>query len=446
MLKKGLLFLLTGSFLLPAVLFAAEAFNLQTLQNLFNTYKRKQAYNYATQYIDQMEGDPVFDYIYGVSAIDSGHASEGVFALERVLLAFPEDHVARLELARGYFILEEYARSREEFETVLATSPPEGVVETTQNYLDAIRLKEARYQTTSNGYVELGIGSDSNVNSGLNQDELSLLAAFTFDDTSVEQDDTYASLTASYQVTHPFAAGWMFNAELTGNTKKNSDWDQFDTTTLSLQTGVTRLFKKSTYKAKLFYQTFDLDSDDYRNMTGLGLDWRYMLTQQSNLTTSLQWSQQEYEDLDNKNSDLIALSVGYDHAFSTFLSPLFFANINLGQEQADEDTAAALSDTERDIMGLRMGVVLSFTNKLALQTSAGYQNSEYAGENTTLALFGTTGVVRDDDYVSADMNLLWLFQRDWRMDTRFSYVDNRSNVESNAYDRTLFSVNFNYAF
>ena len=41
-----------------------------------------------------MEGDGNFDYIYGVAAIDTGHASEGVFALERVLIQFPGDSKA----------------------------------------------------------------------------------------------------------------------------------------------------------------------------------------------------------------------------------------------------------------------------------------------------------------------------------------------------------------
>lgn len=116
--------LVTLILLFPLHGFAADAFNLKQLQELFKTYQRQQAYAYASQHLEQMEGDPYFDYLYGVSAIDTGHASEGVFALERVLLAFPEDHVARLELARGYFILEEYARSRVEFEIVLKTEPP----------------------------------------------------------------------------------------------------------------------------------------------------------------------------------------------------------------------------------------------------------------------------------------------------------------------------------
>ena len=51
--------------------------------------------------------------------VDSGHAGEGVLALERYLLQFPGNTAARVELARAYFVLGEYVRAREEFENVL---------------------------------------------------------------------------------------------------------------------------------------------------------------------------------------------------------------------------------------------------------------------------------------------------------------------------------------
>lgn len=260
-------------------------FNQPTLQSLFESYKRQAAYDYARQHLDAMEGDPYFDYIYGVSAIDSGHASQGVFALERVLMNFPEDHVARLELARGYFILEEYPRARQEFEQVLEASPPPGVVKTTENFLDQIRLKEARYKTTSNGYVEITLGSDSNVNSGVDEDNLTLI---TLSGDSLGQDDTFSSLAASYQVTHPFAAGWMLNASLTASLRKNADLSQFDTNTTTLQAGVTRLYKDSRFKTSLLFQDYDLDSNNYRSLSGLNFEWFNALTQKSSMTTTLQ--------------------------------------------------------------------------------------------------------------------------------------------------------------
>ena len=428
----------------PGTLQAAPAddpFNLKTLQSLFQAYERQQAYDYARRYLAEMEGEPYFDYYYGVSAIDTGHASEGVFALERVLLSFPDDQVARLELARGYFILEEYARARLEFEQVLAAKPPEGVVQTTQQFLDQIRLKEARYRTTTNGYISLAVGSDSNVNSGAEDGSITFVELSS---SSIGQEDTFGELSASGNIVHPFAPGWTVNASLTAISRKNQDFDQFDTQTTTLQLGMSRIFKQSRYRGELLAQDYELDRGTYREMSGINLEWHYNLSQQQSLTTGLQYISLEYPELPTRDSDLATLSLTYKKAFAGSLNPVLFTSIFLGQEMAEQDdNANALADTERDIAGLRVGTILSFSNELALQLAANYQTSEFDGEQT-FPLFA--GIKREDDLSSADLNLLWLVNRSWRLDTRFSYTDNSSNVELYSYDRTVFSVQANYSF
>ena len=103
---------LVAALVFAATTHAEEIFDLERLQQYFSQPDKRQAYEYASAYREVYEGDPYFDYYYGVAAIDSGKVSEGVFALERVLIAFPDDPVATLELARGYYILEEYSRAR----------------------------------------------------------------------------------------------------------------------------------------------------------------------------------------------------------------------------------------------------------------------------------------------------------------------------------------------
>lgn len=426
---------------------AAEEFQLQYLQYLFNSQQRQAAYDYARQYVRSMEGDPYFDYLYGVAAIDTGHASEGVFALDRVLFAFPQDHVARLELARGYFILEEYSRARDEFETVLKTHPPQAVRDTTQVFLDRIRLREARYRTTSNGYLELGLGSDSNVNSGASVGDLSFpllgLVPSSSDD-SVGQQDNFSRLAGSWQLTHPFAPGWMLNSAVTGELKSNQEHDQFNTSTATLQLGLTRLHDHSRYKAGLLAQQYRLDTREYRSMAGLNLEWRYDLSQQTSITSMLQYATLDYPDYPVKNANLTTLALAWQKVFSARWTPTLFASLQLGQEAAENDQlSGALSNTERDILGVRLGLVLSFTPKLALQAAVGQQSSEYAAPQE-FALFNNA--IREDDYSSADINLLWLMSKKWRLDTRLSYAKNTSNVQIYKYDRTLFSLNLNYAF
>lgn len=427
--------------LLPFKTHAAETFNLQHLQSLFVSYKRQAAYDYAMRYIKQMEGDPYFDYFYGVSAIDTGHASEGVFALERVLLFHPQDHVARLELARGYFILEEFARSRQEFEKVMAVNPPPKVKQTAQAYLDNIRRKEARYRTTSLGYVELAMGSDSNVNGGADGDDLVLVA---LNEESLEQDDTFSSLTASWQISHPFAPGWMLDGAITANSRINSELEQYDSTTGSLQFGLTQMQKYNHFRYVLITQQFNLDSEEFRNLNAFNFEWRKALNQESNFTSTLQYAELDYPDQDYRNSALSTLSLGYTHNFSGSLSPTFFSILNIGREAPElTGDANAEANVERDILGLKMGMGLNFSPKLALQASAGLQNSAYAGYQTFPAY---KTIIRDDDYVTADVRLLWLFYKYWRLDTKLGYSDNSSNVEIYNHDRTIISLNLNYAF
>lgn len=53
----------------------------------------------------ELMGDPLFDYFYGVAAVEVGHPTAGVLALERVLLNDPNNDLVRLELARAYLSL-----------------------------------------------------------------------------------------------------------------------------------------------------------------------------------------------------------------------------------------------------------------------------------------------------------------------------------------------------
>ena len=118
------------------------ALNIDRLKSLLQSGQTVKAFNYASSEIADYEGTPEFDYYYAIAAIDSGHASEGVFALERVLSIDAGNYAARLELARGYFVLEEYARARQEFETVLTAAPPKRLLTAFNSTLMPLLLRK----------------------------------------------------------------------------------------------------------------------------------------------------------------------------------------------------------------------------------------------------------------------------------------------------------------
>ena len=448
--KKSLSIILLLSSLTAATTSLAESFEMQHLQTLFNGYQRQQAYDYASRYLAEMEGDGAFDYLYGVSAIDAGHASQGVFALERVLLLFPDDHLARLELARGYFILEEYARSRQEFEKVLTVNPPKGVRDTTESFLEQIRLKEARYRTTTGGSVALGLGSDSNVNSSTDDsnpygDDIPPFALTT---TSLQQSDTYTELAANWGIGHPFAPGWMITGNLTAALRQNQDWDVFDTTSATLQTGISRIDKDSRYKSELLYQKSTVDGfeESDRNLSGINFDWQYSLSQKTKLNTGLQYAVLAYPKDASKDSALVTLSYTYTQNVSVMWNPVFFANVNLGQETPADAASTQAYLHDRDILGLRLGSILSFSPRLALQISAGMQTSDYPVATYYDLNASPFDEKRKDTFTSANINLLWLINKDWRLDTRLGYNNNDSNINIYRYDRSTIGLEANYSF
>lgn len=67
----------------------------------------------AFQLLEPLEGarsgDPVFDLLFGIAAVDVGQNTRGVFALERVLALQPDNARARAEIGRAYLALESTA-------------------------------------------------------------------------------------------------------------------------------------------------------------------------------------------------------------------------------------------------------------------------------------------------------------------------------------------------
>lgn len=155
---------------------------------------------------DQYEGTARFDFHYALLLLHDGQTQEAVFALERVLAFTPKNHRARVELARAYFHNNNLARSRTEFERVLATDPPDAVRGRINHFLDRIAATERARNRQFNAYITLEGGWDSNINDGSNlTGELApnLLGLTTLKDSSKAVDSAYGRLRLGAQWVRP---------------------------------------------------------------------------------------------------------------------------------------------------------------------------------------------------------------------------------------------------
>src|SRR5690606_37911348 len=116
-------------------------------------------------------GDPEFDYLLGIAALDTGRYGEAILPFERVLLVQPDHLQARAELGRAYLAAGEYENARAAFRDVASRDIPPEARRLVGRYLDELARLEARHRIAITGLVGLEVGYDTNANVGSSSDE-----------------------------------------------------------------------------------------------------------------------------------------------------------------------------------------------------------------------------------------------------------------------------------
>jgi hypothetical protein len=419
----------------PLSSFAAPADDMKTLVEQGHAL---QAYEFGASH-PELQGIPAFDFQFGVAAINAGHVGEGILALERYLIQFPEDTGARIELARAYFILGEDVRAREEFQNLLQASPPADARFTIERYLNIIRARESRYKTTSSFYVEAGVGRDSNVNAGVSSDNLILpiLGNVTVADTAVKKGDSFYNLTLGGQVNHPVSPGVAVFGGFSLDSKINHSEHAFDLLSGNLAGGVSVLKKKDLYKFSLFQSTLSVENDRFRTVDGASGEWTRQLDEQQALQASAQVAKFSYTGANiARNADYTGLGINYRRVLGHAWQPVLNVGMNYGVEANTQDRP----DLGRNVSGMTLNMALSPSAKWGLTGGVSFLASHYRGPD---AILETT---RDDKFVAFEASAAYLIDRNLSLRCEALVSDNRSNIALFGYSRSLVVFKVRYEF
>ena len=420
----------------PQSLLASPADEVRKLAESGNT---AEAYALGKRH-PQAFGDPAFDFYFGIAAIDAGQAGDGVLALERYILAFPDNVSARLQLARGYFTLGEDSRAREEFEELRKLGPPADTAVTIERFLDAIRLRETRYKTSAGAYLEFGLGTDSNVNAGVVNAQISLpnLGPVIVGVAGTRNGDTFSSLAAGGYVTHPVLPGVALYASGSAEMKFNQADKAFDQGNFSGAAGVSVLQEKELFRFGLMHSLISIDSDRFRASTGLSAEWQHQLDQRQAFSLGTQAGRLSYPGVNSpRDADFLTLNGGYRRLFAHPWQPVLMASLSAGRE---DTIASGREDLARHYSGGRLGV--SFTPAAKWGVALGYtvQNSRYQAPDAFL------GVARRDDYEALDAAVTYLINRKLSVRGEALMSKNRSNVELFSFPRDIVALKLRYEF
>ena len=417
--------------------------------------KDREAYEAGKAAPDAL-GTPLFDFYFGIAALNAGVPGEGVLAIERYLLQFPDNRSAQFQLARGYFILGEDERAREEFSNLVASASG-NELDNINQFLDAIRSRESRYKPTSSAYVELGGGYDTNLNSGTAEGQvagLPLGVVIAPGQTSVRQTDFFGTTAAGVQGVYPIAPGISLygGGQVSGRFYKRGNNDVFNQASLSLQGGVSVLHGRNLYRLGVDATHLAVGNQAYLNLTTLVGEWQYQSDQFNRFGLSLQYADQAYKNIDTfldldktvkvssgadvRDSRLTNLTGFWTRNLAHPWSPAFTLALNRGEEKNRKDRP----DLSRTLWGIRTAVTVQPLPKWSFGAGLGYQTSRYARD------FAVGLAVRKDDYFALDLSATYAISRNWILRSEYQRVEQQSTIGFFKYSRDALAVKLRYDF
>ena len=404
---------------------------------LIEQKKAVEAYQLGTKHPELM-GDPLFDYFYGVAAVEAGHTSLGVLSLERVLLNDPNNDLVRLELARAYYAQAEYQRAKDEFEAVKRNQPPAGVVSTINVYLDDIKAKEGQFKVTYGFYVELGMGYNNNVNAAtaVNNIILPYIGPVQLGTTSQPQKSMFGYDSIGANVAIPVDTNVSIFANANTSAQRYSQTDGYDLNVTNATTGVKISDGPTTYKIAGFGSIAQIDQTPVPNTYGAGGEVARHLTDTDSVMAAVGSTVLKYPSQFNAyNSNLNIATVGYRKLFpTTTWKPVVDFSVNT----AHQTDTSNRPDLGRRIAGGSVQLSMLPSEKVGLTIGAGYAQSKYDANDLLYQ------AARTDNLYSGNAVLQYKLTKDLSARMEVTYYNNLSNLNLYGYEQWTGAIKLRY--
>ena len=436
-----------------AVLTAHAAGNADPLRALLEAKQPQAAFD-AGLANDGSLGDPEFDFYFGIAALETDHAAEAILALERYTLRFPDNTLARFQLARAYFAAGEDDAAKAEF-TAIRDRVPKEAAELARQFLAAIEARDAQRKPQWQGFVELGLGYDSNITTGIAGGIQPVVPGFgTLPiqpdlSTGVAASDRFATASIGFSGVIPRDpySRWLLNVGADTRRMGQSENSMFDQQNVRLDGGFALDDGPLAYRANLGVSQAWLDQQRYVMTPSVSGEVMYAYAPQSLVGLNLQWAKPTYSDscsyflrdrssacVDNqasqRNARVTGLGLGWQRKDAGRWSPQW----SLAATVAREDNLSDIGSLTRRIDGLRGTLALQLAAEHGVSIGLNWQRSRYQD------IYPVADVARSDRQLGCEIGWQYRASEQWLLRVDASTTRQESNIGLYDYRRDVVSV------
>lgn len=431
-------------------------------QALVETGKFAEAYELLQPLEFDMSGDVTFDYLLGISAVNSSKPDRATLALERVEAVSPEYGDVRQWLGIAYFQSGDMERAKKAFTALLGQSKLSVESrEMANQYLVSIKQQDEARELEEKkakrpyllGSVEFGLGRDNNLTSVPDEYARGFtasLAGFPLPSPVPSGiSDRFSVLNGNIEARVPFAnAGTYGYVSLDSANKAFSGNSMMNSFTNVVKGGVNLQAGRHAYR-------FDLSRRDYRQQgtsasqgitsnstqNSAGGDARFTLGDRDYLGVSLQYNQPRFPTSDTQDTNQIALGANYTHIFHQAGSPMVYLALSHTRDKAVRasvplSVAVSATDVSRNtnafIAYAQYSVIESADITAMWMTSRRNDSKPFARSN--VEPYG-----KDDMRVTM-LGVNWRPAKDWTVKPQLMKINNLSNIPLYAFQKTELSI------
>jgi tetratricopeptide (TPR) repeat protein len=414
---------------------------VRELNDLVTRGRYEEAYAFALENLDEYEGAPEFDFLYGLAAMDSGRPTEAVFALERIAYTYPDQQRVKLELARAFYLTNNLPAARQLFTEVLDTDPTPNVQANIQAFLTEIDSREENLRGTLTWYVNSGIGNDSNINSAT---ELGVIPTPIGDvelsSNGQSIDDSYADIGGGVSYAKPFSKTSALTASANYTQHNNFSTSAFDLDVLAADVGYAHVVKETmrfSYGARV--QRVDLDGEHFQDSASAITSWQRSPGDGWSQALTGAYTQVRFDDGINANASFRDVNQVLLSGVLGKTSGNFFHSVSayVGDESAVKSLG---KNNAQQFYGIAFSEQFQFRPAHIPYFRISLHHSENQARDPIF------NIEREDDTFSTSLGWVWRANRNINLTTDVTYTDNDSNLDLYAYDRVKYQTSLRYQF
>jgi outer membrane protein len=405
-----------------------------------NSKQAQKAFDLLSPLESTRAGDPDFDSALGIAANEVGQFARAIFALERVLAVQPANGRARAELARALFAVGDNANARQLLEETKSQGVPETVGRTIDEFLQAIDKVDEAGRSILKAHVEMGLGRDSNVNSGptSNSFAVPLLggAIVTLLPAGIKTGASFTHLGAGVSGRAVLAPRWSFLGNASASLRRHSSaGDPYDIDQYDLSGGAAYRDERHEFSGVLNFGHTAIGDATLRKLTGITGEWTYRPDGTRQWGTYLQLSNLDYPNQPVRDAKRTVLGTSY--AMQAKSGVLYYGGGYFGSERTDDSTVAHLGYS---MFGLRGGLQMPVHPQWSLFATASLEDRSYKSQDPVFLK------QRKDLQMDVSLGAMWRLTDHWRVTPQISFNKNKSNTAVNDSKKHTFSVTARYEF